>query len=137
MPDDPHDERHADRVAERAEALALVPFQINPHYVAGAFYTRVDWYGRYGGETRDDRLREFHERNEVPILALREGAILRVEGARARLEGPAGARLYVRGRKPRELAPGTSLSKAHRQGFKTSLKKRACAALLRLSASAS
>jgi dipeptidase E len=96
---------------ERAAALGLVPFQINPHYVAGSLYTRdVEWYVRYGGETRDDRLREFHEENDGPILALREGAILRVEGARATLAGVGGARLFEKGAGPKDLAPGADVS---------------------------
>jgi dipeptidase E len=93
------------------DALDLVPFQINPHYVPGAFYQReVDWYVRYGGETRDDRLREFHERNDVPILALREGAILLVEGPRATVVGPAGARLFRRGLPPDDFPAGADVS---------------------------
>src|SRR5205085_3105661 len=94
-----------------ADALGFVPFQINPHYVPGAFYMReVEWYVRYGGETRDDRLREFHEENDVPILALREGAILRVEGERATLLGPGGARLFEKGKPSRDLAAGSDVS---------------------------
>ena len=93
------------------DALALVPFQVNPHYVPGAFYQReVDWYVRYGGETRDDRLREFHERNDVPILALREGAILLVVGPRARVAGAAGARLFRRGTAAEDLPVGADVS---------------------------
>ena len=93
------------------DALGLVPFQVNPHYVPGAFYQReVDWYVRYGGETRDDRLREFHERNDVPILALREGAIRRVAGGRARAVGAAGARLFRRGVATEDLPTGADVS---------------------------
>ena len=93
-------------------ALGLVPFQINPHYFDGLIHYRV---GRrlipYGGETRDDRIREFHEINAIPVLGLREGAILRIEGDRARLLGPGGGRLFHRGRKPRDLRPGADLSR--------------------------
>ena len=45
----------------------------------------------------------------VPVLALREGAWLRVEGDRARLEGTNGARLFRRGADPEECAPGAAL----------------------------
>jgi dipeptidase E len=84
-------------------ALGLVPFQINPHYVD------ADPSSRHMGETREERLREFLEENEVPVLALREGAWLRVEGDRARLEGTNGARLFRRGADPEECAPGAAL----------------------------
>jgi dipeptidase E len=84
-------------------ALGLVPFQINPHYID------ADPSSRHMGETREERLREFLEENEVPVLAMREGAWLRVEGERARLEGTNGARLFRRGAEPEEVAPGAPL----------------------------
>ena len=68
------------------DALGLVPFQINPHYldpVPGSTHM---------GETREARMREFHEENETPVVGLREGAIVRVEGDRMLLKGVAGAR---------------------------------------------
>src|SRR5439155_18347260 len=44
------------------DALGLVPFQVNPHYFTGPTYVwRTFWYREHYGETRDDRLREFHE----------------------------------------------------------------------------
>ena len=84
-------------------ALGLIPFQINPHYVD------ADPSSRHMGETREERLREFLEENETPVLALREGAWLRVEGERARLGGAAGARIFRRGAEPEELGPGAVL----------------------------
>lgn len=93
-------------------ALGLVPFQINPHYVDGAFYLKEGRrYRPYGGETRDVRLREFHEENPVPILGLREGSILRVEGGRARVLGTSGARLFRRGRPTTEIPAGGDASR--------------------------
>jgi len=84
-------------------ALGLVPFQINPHYVD------ADPSSRHMGETREERLREFLEENETPVLALREGAWLRVEGDQARVEGTNGGRILRRGAAPEEVAPGTVL----------------------------
>jgi dipeptidase E len=84
-------------------ALGLVPFQINPHYVD------ADPSSRHMGETREERLREFLEENDMPVVALREGAWLRVEGDRARLEGGTGARVFRRGAEPEEIAPGAAL----------------------------
>jgi dipeptidase E len=84
-------------------ALGLVPFQINPHYID------ADPSSRHMGETREERLREFLEENETPVVALREGAWLRVEGDRARVEGTNGARVFRRGAEPEEVAPGTAL----------------------------
>jgi dipeptidase E len=84
-------------------ALGLVPFQINPHYLD------PDPGSTHMGETREQRLREFHEENLVPVLGLREGAWVRREGARAWLGGARGARLFRRGAPPEELVPGAAL----------------------------
>lgn len=85
------------------EALGLVPFQINPHYVD------PDPGSRHMGETRETRIREYLEENDVPVVGLREGAILRVEDGSVQLRGVAGARIFRRGADPVEAAPGTDL----------------------------
>lgn len=84
------------------DALGLVPFQINPHYLD------PDPGSRHMGETREDRIREFLEENDVAVLGLREGGWLRIEGTTGRLEG-AGARVFRRGRPPEERVPGAAL----------------------------
>lgn len=84
-------------------ALGLLPLQINPHYLD------ADPGSRHMGETREDRLREYLEENEAPVLGLREGAWLRREGAALRLEGRAGGRLFRRDRDPEDLSPGAAL----------------------------
>ena len=84
-------------------ALALVPFNINPHFLD------ADPDSKHMGETREQRLAEFHEMNAGPVLALREGAMLRVEGSDATLLGAFGGKLFLRGEEPQELAIGTDL----------------------------
>lgn len=84
-------------------ALGLVPFNINPHYLD------PDPHSTHKGETRETRIREFHELNTAPVLGLREAAMLRREGDALALRGTAGARLFRRGRDPEELAPGADL----------------------------
>lgn len=91
-------------------ALGLVPFQINPHYLD------ADPSSRHMGETREERLREFLEENETPVVALREGAWLRVDGERGRLEGTNGARIFRPGAAPEEVAPGSALDELLRSG---------------------
>ena len=83
------------------EALGLIPFQINPHYLD------ADPTSKHMGETRETRLREFHEENDVPVVGLREGAMLDVRGETVTLLGESGARLFRRGVEPVELADGT------------------------------
>lgn len=85
------------------DGLGLVRFQINPHYIDPAPDST------HMGETREVRIREFHEENETPVAGLREGAILRVEGASITLKGMAGARIFTRGLEPLEFLPGASV----------------------------
>ncbi len=85
-------------------ALSLVPFQINPHYLDPAPGST------HMGETRETRIREFLEENDVPVVGLREGAILRVEGESVVLKGLAGARIFRRGQDPVEAGPGDDLT---------------------------
>jgi dipeptidase E len=88
----------------RFEALGIVPFQINPHYLD------PDPGSRHMGETREDRIREFHEENDAPVVGLREGSWLRIQGADGQIGGAAPARVFRRGRAPEELAVGASLA---------------------------
>ena len=79
-------------------ALGLLPLQINPHYLD------ADPASRHGGETREQRLTEFLEANDVAVLGLREGVWLRVTDGRAAIGGvavgaaaPGPAIVYSRG----------------------------------------
>src|SRR5262245_41042857 len=92
------------------DALRLVPFQVNAHYYAGTNLVRHgDQLVEHFGETRDDRLREFHEENETTVVGLSEGGILRVENSRVELIGAA-ARIFRRGGPAADVAPGTDLA---------------------------
>ena len=86
------------------DALALLPFNLNPHYLD------PDPESKHMGETRQTRIREFHVQNAEPVIGLREGAWLRVAGSAMRLEGGSGARLFKRDSEPVELAAGSDLS---------------------------
>ena len=85
------------------DALGLVPFQINPHYLD------ADPTSKHQGETREQRIKEFHEMNEAPVVGLREAAMLDVGDTSFTLRGSAGARLFRRGADPVEYAPGSNL----------------------------
>ena len=82
------------------EALRLVAFQINPHFVD------ADPASKHMGETREERIAQFLEENDTPVVGLREGAMLRVEGRVATVLGAAGARLFRKGVEPIESQPG-------------------------------
>jgi dipeptidase E len=85
-------------------AFGLLPFQINPHYLD------PDPGSTHMGETREERIRQFLEENDVPVLGLREGAWLRRSGSSLLLAGETGAVLFRRGRDPQTLPPGSDLS---------------------------
>ena len=85
------------------DALGLVPFQINPHYLD------ADPNSTHMGETREERLVQFLEENDTPVIGLREPAMLNVENGTCTLRGTAGARLFRRGVAPVELAAGSKV----------------------------
>lgn len=82
------------------DALALVPFQINPHYLD----THPD---NHGGETREQRILEFIEANpKCYVVGLREGCRLFVGNGRLSMVGDKPARIFRKGDTPYELNPG-------------------------------
>lgn len=85
------------------DALGFVPFQINPHYLD------PDPSSTHKGETREERIREFHEENTTPVVGLREGSMLRVDGDVITLLGDKPARIFRRGETPVELPTGSRL----------------------------
>ena len=86
------------------DALALVPFQINPHYLD------PDPNSTHKGETREERIREFLEENDTPVVGLREGTMLSVVDDAVTLVGLKPARIFRRGAEPEELPPGSLLA---------------------------
>lgn len=82
------------------EALALVPFNINPHYLD------PDPDSKHQGETRETRIEEFHFQNEQAVIGLREGSWLRLEDGKLQLKGTLTARLFEASNSPRELSSG-------------------------------
>lgn len=86
------------------EALGLVSFQINPHYLD------PDPQSTHKGETREERLIQYLEENTTPVVGLREGAMLRLEQGSIELKGVSGARIFRRGHGPFEIKPGEKLN---------------------------
>jgi dipeptidase E len=81
-------------------ALGLVPFQINPHYLD------PDPNSKHMGETREQRILQFLEENDTPVIGLREGAMLRIENGETSLRGSSGARIFRKGLEPVDISPG-------------------------------
>jgi dipeptidase E len=85
-------------------AFSLVPFQINPHYIdPPPPEQRV-------GESREERLQEFLEENDVVVVALREQSWLEIDGPSMHLRGTGGAVLFRRGAEPGQVIGGADLS---------------------------
>lgn len=86
------------------DALGLLPFNINPHYLD------PDVNSKHMGETRETRIHEFHSQNNIPVVGLREGSWLEIKGDHISLRGELEARIFEQGKKPREVPTGTELS---------------------------
>lgn len=85
-------------------ALGLIPFQVNPHY------PDAEVAGSPDGETRQRRIAEFLDENDVPVLGMPEGTWLRVGDGAAAIGGVTGCRLFCRGATAQELPAGADVS---------------------------
>jgi dipeptidase E len=87
------------------DSLGLVPFQISPHYLD------PDPNSTHMGETQEERILQFLEENDTPVVGIREGAWLLCTNGAVTLKGQSGARIFRRGESPVEVAPGTEISR--------------------------
>ena len=83
------------------EALNLFTYQLNPHYLD------PDPASSHKGETRDQRLAEFHQENDTTVIGLREGAYINIhtDFAATRelyIGGINGAKIFMKGKAPYE-----------------------------------
>jgi dipeptidase E len=85
------------------DSLGLVPFQISPHFQDS------DPNSKHMGETQEERILQFLEENQTPVVGIREGAWLVCENSAVTLKGDAGARIFRRGEAPVEAKPGDSI----------------------------
>lgn len=86
------------------QTLGMIPFNLNPHYLD------PDVNSKHMGETRETRIKEFHQFNSLPVLGLREGSWLDVKGDKITLKGDLSARLFKQNQNPEELKTGSDLS---------------------------
>lgn len=87
------------------DALNLFTYQINPHYLD------PDPATSHKGETRDQRLAEFHQENDTPVIGLREGAYISISTDFATthqlyIGGINGAKIFLQGKEPYEAPVG-------------------------------
>jgi dipeptidase E len=91
------------------EALGLVQFQVNAHYFNGQVHVKHDGgYQEHFGETRDERIAEFHQMNETTVVGLWEGGTLWIEDGKITLEGTP-ARIFRKGTPAVDVEPGARL----------------------------
>ncbi|MDC8006060.1 dipeptidase PepE [Aureisphaera galaxeae] len=86
------------------KTLGILPFNINPHYldpIEGSTHM---------GETRETRIKEFHTQNTIPVVGIREGSWIEVDGENILLKGPLTARIFEQGKKPYEMETGNSMA---------------------------
>lgn len=89
---------------ESFNALNLIPFQINPHYLDA----HPDGHA---GETREQRIEEFIALNQdMTVLGLREGCMIRLEGSEYKLIGPKPIRVFKFGQEPIETTDINALT---------------------------
>jgi len=86
------------------DALKLVPFNINPHYLD------PEPDSKHKGETREDRIKEFHNYSENSVVGLREGTALYIDDDKISLIGMYNARVFQRNKAPTEYPPHSDLS---------------------------
>ncbi len=88
---------------ESFQALDLIPFQINPHY--------LDAHPEgHHGETREQRLAEFLIVNpNMYVVGLREGSTILVEDDNYSLLGEKQARIFKHSIETKEINPGDSM----------------------------
>lgn len=85
------------------KSLNLVPFNLNPHYIE-----RSSTDAPYG-ETKDDRIREYHQLWSNPVVAIEENALLEVEGDKAQVIGPGSIKLFEQHNTPRWYNAGENI----------------------------
>ena len=89
--------------------LNLVSFQINPHYLDPT--PEIDKMVKHGGETRQDRLKEYLAVNQkMTVVGLREASALWVDDKKITLRGGKKMVIMRYGQAEDEKEPGTDVS---------------------------
>ncbi len=86
------------------KALNLVNFQINPHFISGSLVEG------HKGESREQRIAEFHEVNETLVIGLPESSWIRVKDGNLILNGGGNATIFEKDKSPGQWSVGTQLN---------------------------
>ena len=91
---------------ESFDSLGIVPFQINPHYHPGKIlFLDGEDVREHFGESRAQRISEFHRDNETPVLGMWEGSFVQWDGSIGTLTGRATA--FWQGEETAEMRDGS------------------------------
>tara|TARA_B100001758_G_scaffold70276_1_gene59138 strand:- start:118 stop:822 length:705 start_codon:yes stop_codon:yes gene_type:complete len=88
---------------ESFEALGIINFNINPHYI-----DQIDGI-EHMGESRETRINEFHNLNNQLVVGLREGSLLCILGNDIILKGTKKAVIFKKGNEMFEIETGFNL----------------------------
>jgi dipeptidase E len=93
------------------QTLGLINFQINAHYHEGNIWCKEgEVFKMHRGETRAKRISEFHQFNDLPVLGLYEGSIIRWKDERGQLL-IGGASIFIPNKKQKKIVIGTIIDK--------------------------
>jgi len=91
------------------DSFGIVPFQINPHYHPGKIrFMDGDQLADHYGESRAQRIAEYHRTSDTPVLGMWEGSFVKWDGSNGSLVGRATA--FRRGEEPCELPHGSMIN---------------------------
>ena len=88
---------------KRLEALGIIDFNINPHYL-----DPIDGF-EHMGESRETRINEFHKFNDQVVIGLREGSYLQGQGNDIYLKGLKHAIIFKKENEKFEIENGFNL----------------------------
>jgi dipeptidase E len=89
------------------DALNLIPFQINPHFLGTEDDMNVK---THGGETREERIEEFLIVNpDICVVGLREGCMFQIEDNNIKMIGKRTLRVFKHGTEAKEYEPKDNL----------------------------
>ena len=72
------------------DSMGVVPFQINPHYHPGKIrFMDGDELREHYGESRGQRISEYHKQSPTPVLGMWEGSFVKWDGSIGTLFGRA------------------------------------------------
>ena len=91
------------------DSFGIVPFQINPHYHPGKIrFMDGDQLVEHHGESRAQRIAEYHRTSDTPVLGMWEGSFVEWDGSRGRLTGR--ATVFLKGEETSEIQRGSEFN---------------------------